>query len=75
MDPGVWVEVLVTVLTFAVGGLVRWIWSLQSSLNDHKIAVARDYHSKAEIREVLSDLLEPLTKRLDQIQADLRHRN
>jgi hypothetical protein len=66
------VDAAVSILCLAVSGLVKWVWNVQSKLTDLQVSVARDFHTKAEIREVMADLLRPLKEGLDDIKSELR---
>jgi hypothetical protein len=65
-------DIAVTILVAAVGGLLGWVYKIQNTLHAHQLSVARDYHSKAEIREVMTDLLRPVHERLSEISTQLR---
>ena len=54
-----------------VGGLCWWLWRLEdkaadvkSKLDEHRVDLARNYHSKEELRQVVHDAIFPLREEI-----------
>lgn len=47
-------------LLLSVGGLVSWVWYLQIELNKTKLDLAKNYHSKEELRLAVDSAVSPL---------------
>ena len=61
-------EFVTPLLVAAVGGLVRWIWSISGQLNEFKVHVAEEYASRSVIATLKADLdvrLDRLERKLD----------
>lgn len=54
------VEIIITLLTFSVGGLVKWVWSIQGKVHSTQVDLAKNYHSKDELRQTMADVVRPL---------------
>lgn len=48
----------------AIVGLVGWVWFLHSKLVEVQIDLAKNYHSKEELRQVVTDALFPIQQEL-----------
>ncbi len=51
----------------AIGGLVKWIWSIQRSLDETRLNLAQNYHGKEELRQVVCDAVQPLTREIERL--------
>lgn len=57
------------VITVGVVGIVRWVFGVQKDVSNLRVELAEQYIKKTALRETLTDVIEPLKERLD----DLRH--
>lgn len=48
----------------AIVGLVGWVWFLHGKLVEVQIDLAKNYHSKEELRQVVTDALFPIQQEL-----------
>lgn len=48
-------------------GLVGWVWFLHGELVKLQIELAKNYHSKEELRQSISDALSPLTREIERL--------
>ncbi len=56
-------------ITVGVVGLVKWVFGVQKDVANLRVELAEQYIKKTALRETLTDVIEPLKERLD----DLRH--
>lgn len=56
-------------ITVGVVGIVKWVFGVQKDVTNLRVELAQNYIKKTELRETLTDVIEPLKERLD----DLRH--
>jgi len=61
-------------LGMAVGGIAWWLWrnedrinALKEDLSSSKIELAKNYHSKEELRNVVNDAIFPLRNEIERL--------
>jgi hypothetical protein len=61
-------------LGMAVGGIMWWLWrnedrinALKEDLSSSKIELAKNYHSKEELRNVVNDAIFPLRNEIERL--------
>lgn len=61
------ISILVGLMVPIGAGLWWWLWKLQSEVSDTKLDLAKNYHSKEELRGMLDSALDPIKKQLDRL--------
>lgn len=61
-------------LTLAIGGGFWWMWrsedaraKIKEEMNELKVDLAKNYHSKEELRKVVDDALFPMWKEMERL--------
>lgn len=74
MDASLTFGVIESVLSVGLGGLTWWLWRLEdksgelkSKLDEHRVDLARNYHSKEELRQVINDAIFPLREDVNRL--------
>jgi len=59
-------------LLMATAGLTGWLWKMQTEISDIKLDLAKNYHAKAEIKEMLTEALGPINETMKEVKDELR---
>ncbi len=62
-------DFLEAILLASILGLIKWVWGLQKSLDSTKLDLAKNYHGKAELRQVVDDAVRPLIREMEKLTA------
>lgn len=54
-------------LTASITGLVAWVFYLHTLLTETRVDLAKNYHSKEELRQTISDALSPLIREIERL--------
>lgn len=68
------VGIIEGLLTMSIGGLAWWLWRLEDKnaelkdrLDEHRVDLAKNYHSKEELRQVVNDAIFPLREEISRL--------
>lgn len=68
------VSLIEGILLMSVGGLCWWLWRLEDKnaelkekLDEHRVDLAKNYHSKEELRQVVNDAIFPLREEMSRL--------
>lgn len=59
-------------LLMTIAGLTGWLWKMQGEISDIKLDLAKNYHGKGEIKEMLTEALAPINETLREVRHELR---
>lgn len=68
------IEIWAGVVSVIGGGLWWWLWKLETELQQTKLDLARNYHPKEELRQVVQDALFPIKEELARLARLLERR-
>ena len=79
MDAQAWINIIafivLPIMGFVIGLLIRWLVTIQKDLNEHKLFVANNYPMKSEMNSQLEKIEKTLEKIFDRINLIAERRS
>jgi hypothetical protein len=61
------IDLIEGLLLGAISGLVGWVWFLHNKVTEVQIDLAKNYHSKEELRNTVQEALFPIQRELERL--------
>jgi len=65
------VTLVESLIIAALGGVLWWLWRVEDNVSGMKLDLAKNYHSKEELRKAVDDALFPVWKEMERIARAL----
>lgn len=72
IDESLFVDVAVPVLSIAVPGVILWIVKLQDKIGSIELDLAKRYHDKAELSEIIKEAVQPLKDAFSELRNEIK---
>lgn len=62
-------------LLMSIGGLIKWNWAQSKKIEEVALDLAKNYHGKEELRQVVFDAVTPLMRAIERLERTVERGN